>query len=387
MAVDSNALIQALIDGGITPAASRVIANALANAATPQFSQSRDIADATPRDQLRLIDSDTRKYLLTNLDYSSEAPYQARLQSSPGQYAGAPADHPYKDSQPVTPVPPLSKNSVAGGDYINVENQVLSEAAVATVSLKLGAKTGAHLRINQSTKSVDAVPLVVQSPQGLVTGTITEDSQQTTLELVVRTLQTLGVVLADGTIGNVLGWIDGSVTASPTNWAIPAGAVMAFANFLTQPSGWLVCNGGSYLTDNYPALFNVIGYSYGGSGSNFNVPDFRGHFLRGFGTHGVDTAAVSAAIGARQAQSTARPTTAFTGSTTSDGAHTHAVIWSNNAGAPDTYPYESGPNTAGTYTIPAAGTNGGHSHTLSISGGGDAETRPKNMAVYYYIKT
>jgi microcystin-dependent protein len=384
MAVDNNALIQALIDGGITPAASRVIANAIANAATPQFSQSRDIADATPRDQLRLIDSDTRKYLLTNLDYSSEAPYQARLQSSPGQFAGAPDDHPYKDSQPVTPVPPLSKNAVAGGDYINVENQVISEAAVATVSMKLGAKTGSHLRINQSTKSVDAVPLVVQSPQGLVTGTITEDAQQTTLELVVRTLQTLGVVLADGTIGNVLGWIDGSVTTSPTNWAVPAGAVMAFANVLTQPSGWLLCNGGSYLTDNYLALFNVIGYSYGGSGSNFNVPDFRGHFLRGFGTHGVDTAAVSGAIGARQAHRTALPSNGFTGITDETGAHRHGIVVSYNAGAPEPYGYEGGPNANATTYSEYAGT---HQHVVTINGGGDTETRPKNMAVYYYIKT
>lgn len=377
MAVDNNALIQALIDGGITPAASRIIANAIGNAATPQFSQSRDIADATPRDQLRMIDSDTRKYLLTNLDYSSETPYQSRLQSSPGQYTGGMADHPYKDAQPVAPVPPLSKNSVAAGDYINVDNAVQSEAPVATVSIKLGAKSGTHMRLNPSTKSVDAVPFVVQSPQGLVTATISEDSQQTILELVVRALQTTGVVGADGTIKNVLGWIDGSVTTSPTNWAVPSGAVMAFANSLFQPLGWLQCNGGSYLKDDYPGLFAVIGYTYGGSGINFNVPDFRGYFLRGFGTNGLDATASSGAIGQQVQDQILSHTHGIT-----DPGHFHSrgviypgtVTEQNQAGAPEdrtNFNQNTGTSTTG----------------ITINATGGAENRPKNMAVYYYIKT
>ena len=39
------------------------------------------------------------------------------------------------------------------------------------------------------------------------------------------------------------------------------------------PVGYLACDGSSYLVSNFPALFNVIGYGYGGSGINFNVPD------------------------------------------------------------------------------------------------------------------
>lgn len=42
----------------------------------------------------------------------------------------------------------------------------------------------------------------------------------------------------------------------------------------TNPSpDWLFCNGNSYPTATYPRLFKVIGYSYGGSGANFNVPN------------------------------------------------------------------------------------------------------------------
>jgi hypothetical protein len=29
---------------------------------------------------------------------------------------------------------------------------------------------------------------------------------------------------------------------------------------------------------------------------------------------------------------------------------------------------------------------GDHSHTLEVNGGGDQETRPKNVALYFYVK-
>ena len=49
-----------------------------------------------------------------------------------------------------------------------------------------------------------------------------------------------------------------------------------------RPSGWLACDGSSVSTTTYANLFGIIGYAYGGSGANFNIPDFRGCFLRGF---------------------------------------------------------------------------------------------------------
>jgi microcystin-dependent protein len=45
-----------------------------------------------------------------------------------------------------------------------------------------------------------------------------------------------------------------------------------------EPSGYLLCNGASYPTATYPQLFAAIGYAFGGSGANFNVPDLRGRF-------------------------------------------------------------------------------------------------------------
>jgi len=52
------------------------------------------------------------------------------------------------------------------------------------------------------------------------------------------------------------------------------GAVTATAGQSgSVPAGWLKCDGSSYNIADYPALYAVIGQTYGGSGSQFNVPD------------------------------------------------------------------------------------------------------------------
>ncbi len=98
----------------------------------------------------------------------------------------------------------------------------------------------------------------------------------------------------------------------PTPWSIrppfgepPVGAVMPFAGGLgasipdtakpantpasasppvTEPLeawGWMLCDGRSLDTKSYPELFAALSYLYGGSGDNFNIPDYRGSFMRG----------------------------------------------------------------------------------------------------------
>ena len=48
------------------------------------------------------------------------------------------------------------------------------------------------------------------------------------------------------------------------------------------PKNALFCNGDPVSKENYPDLFDVIGFRYGGSGDNFNLPDFTDRYL--FGT-------------------------------------------------------------------------------------------------------
>lgn len=63
----------------------------------------------------------------------------------------------------------------------------------------------------------------------------------------------------------------------------PVGTVVMYIA-ATAPAGWVLCDGSSLSTTTYSRLYAVIGTTYGGSGGNFNVPDFRGVFPKGAGT-------------------------------------------------------------------------------------------------------
>lgn len=65
---------------------------------------------------------------------------------------------------------------------------------------------------------------------------------------------------------------------------LPAGVIQMYAASTTSPAGWLFADGSSYATSSYPRLFAVIGYTYGGSTSTFNVPDLRGRNAIGYGS-------------------------------------------------------------------------------------------------------
>lgn len=54
---------------------------------------------------------------------------------------------------------------------------------------------------------------------------------------------------------------------------LPVGTIIIWTSNAI-PSGYLLCNGLSYSTTTYANLFALIGNTYGGGGSNFNVPNF-----------------------------------------------------------------------------------------------------------------
>jgi microcystin-dependent protein len=57
------------------------------------------------------------------------------------------------------------------------------------------------------------------------------------------------------------------------NGAIPVGGVTMFGGLLAAiPYNYLPCDGRTLDTTEFADLFNVIGYRYGGSGANFNLP-------------------------------------------------------------------------------------------------------------------
>ena len=72
------------------------------------------------------------------------------------------------------------------------------------------------------------------------------------------------------------------INGDPIN---PAGTVITFAG-ATAPGGFLECDGRIVSAIAYPDLFAAIGYLYGGSGDDFNLPDLNNQYVRGTSSGG-----------------------------------------------------------------------------------------------------
>lgn len=92
---------------------------------------------------------------------------------------------------------------------------------------------------------------------------------------------------SEGT-SNSLARADHNHAISPS-LLVPTGSMMQYISS-AAPTGWLFCEGQQLASSAYPALYNLItnngtSFPYGGSGTNFNLPDLRGRMPIGKGTH------------------------------------------------------------------------------------------------------
>ena len=146
----------------------------------------------------------------------------------------------------------------------------------------------------------------------------------------------------------------------PIDAGAPAGSIIYHAGS-SAPSGYIKANGASLSTSTYSALFSAIGYTYGGSGGSFNVPDLRGEFIRGWDDgRGVDS---GRGFGSFQSDDFA--------------SHTHT---------------QYGGLSAQWFSVYARSGNWGNErfftyHTTPTLATGGADTRPRNRALLACIKT
>lgn len=102
---------------------------------------------------------------------------------------------------------------------------------------------------------------------------------------------------------------------------VPAGAIQSFA--MAAPVGWLLCDGTSYATATYPALFAAIAYTWGGGGASFNVPDLRGRSQIAAGAGSGLTARSLAQTGGEENHILSLAELASHGHNHSHGSHVH----------------------------------------------------------------
>lgn len=163
------------------------------------------------------------------------------------------------------------------------------------------------------------------------------------------------------------------------------GTVVAYAGAPSNiPSGWLLCDGSAFNGNaaRYRPLYLVLGVFHGdgttGNGhnaeSNFNVPDYRGRFLRGVSqSSGFDPDA-----GIRAPMAAGGNSGNKVGSVQDDvfKEHRHKNFSSEHNGAIVASPRQF-----------LAGGNINHTEGyFGVSPEGGNETRPKNANVYYIIK-
>jgi microcystin-dependent protein len=148
------------------------------------------------------------------------------------------------------------------------------------------------------------------------------------------------------------------ISAKTVNSDADVGTIKAYAGSL-PPSGYLECNGQAVSRTTYADLYRVISTKWGaGNGSTtFNLPDFRGEFLRGWDNgRGVDS---GRGFGSSQA------------SDVEPHSHTYSVPVKGSA---------VNTGMGGSSGVRNSWTTG----TTNSSAG--TETRPRNKAVMYIIK-
>ena len=174
-----------LVDGGISPSAAKIIANAIDNAATGRLTTGRQMSDNTPVQRMRQINAADRRNLFSNLDYSDSVPLSDRL-AVDSTFQNPFKDHPYRDRQPATSNPTLETPTVKAGNYVEVGQNTEKEVAQSEVALNVEDKQGEHARLNKSTGKVESVPIsVVVEPKGLLEAQVVEEEGRTLIKITV----------------------------------------------------------------------------------------------------------------------------------------------------------------------------------------------------------
>lgn len=166
-----------------------------------------------------------------------------------------------------------------------------------------------------------------------------------------------------------------STDIATTAWVrsiLPAGIV--FPAPVATLNGFLLCNGQAVSRTTYAALFAAIGTNFGaGNGSTtFNVPDYRGCFLRGLGGSSAANMYTKQPMGAPDISGNIPVTAAAYRDLQPNGAFARTATY----GAGDDH--TGGGSTANQINFSAARSNSAY--------GAANEIRPVNFAINFFIK-
>ena len=175
--------------------------------------------------------------------------------------------------------------------------------------------------------------------------------------------------------GDLRTYLENAIAQLEGNFVL-TGSILAIP-YSTVPVGYLKCDGSSLLRKDYAELFKKIGTTYGAADDyHFNIPDYQGVFLRGFGGS-------AASLGTRQAQGLPNITGHMYANSGDDMMCKHGVDVGGAFRAVGGWNSHNGTNGNGQNVT--KGFNFDASRSSSIYGAAN-EVRPVNMSVIWIIK-
>jgi microcystin-dependent protein len=271
---------------------------------------------------------------------------------------------------------PVTRESLTKGSYLNLVNTSNPVASLdsfngliaATLSVDATSINTASKVVARDSSGNFAAGTITASLVGNVTGNVTGNSGTATR---LQTPRTINGVSFDGT-ANI------TIEANDPNSGAPVGAILYYPS-ATIPVGWMICDGASLSTTTFSLLFSKIGYTFGGSGSVFRLPDLRGEFIRSWdGGRGVDAGRT---LGSSQSH-------LFR-------SHQHLTAWSQDSPASVTNSVlyagrvdQLGGAAAGFRDVEAgsSGSPDADEAVMFTTATGGSETRPRNIALVACIK-
>ena len=180
-------------------------------------------------------------------------------------------------------------------------------------------------------------------------------------------------------------YVDDEIIAA-SSATVPIGTITMFAG-VSAPTGYAFCDGGSVFTVGiYADLFALIGYTYGGSGGSFNLPDFRGRLPGGVGTtspvpsHGSGSLSLAQKLG--QWYSRLTSTSQMPNHAHGSGNHKHTYIQAYDSGP------TTGANDQNSRFTSFTSANTGYSGNIIAAEGSSANinTYPPILGINFIIK-
>ena len=281
----------------------------------------------------------------------------------------------------------LADNNVTTAKILNdnVTTAKILDDNVTTAKILDGNVTTAKLAANAVTaaKIAAATITATELASNAVTTAKILDANVTTSKILDANVTTAKILNDNVTTAKIL---DANVTAAKLAADVallltPPGLVVPYAGG-TAPTGYLLCNGASVAVAAYTALHTAIGYTYGGSGLNFNLPDLRGRTV-----HGVDN------MGGTDAGRLSTSNTLGT----AGGAETHTLSVSelpnHTHNYDDYYKVNDTISLTGGFGYIGVNQTSGHTYSTRTSanqnggGGGAHNNMSPNMVLNYIIKT